>query len=104
MYKNKIEELIEKKDFKQAKECILKDKEISQDIEMLKYLGLCNINLGEYNEALENFKVVDGKIVLQGVADSSAIVEKAIVLAQKEEPDYKIESTISVVQDFKARF
>lgn len=48
--------------------------------------------------------VVDGKIVLQGVADSSAIVEKAIVLAQKEEPDYKIESTISVVQDFKARF
>ena len=48
--------------------------------------------------------VVDGKIVLQGVADSSAIVEKAIVLAQKDEPDYKIESTISVVQDFKARF
>lgn len=46
--------------------------------------------------------VVDNKIVLQGVADSSAIVEKAIVLAQKELSDYKIESTISIVQDFKA--
>ena len=39
---------------------------------------------------------------MQGVADSSAIVEKAVVLAQKELSDYKIQSTISVVQDFKA--
>lgn len=46
--------------------------------------------------------VIDNKIVLQGVADSSAIVEKALVLSQKEIPDYKIESSISVVQDFKA--
>lgn len=46
--------------------------------------------------------VIDNKIVLQGVADSNAIVEKAVVLSQKEVPDYKIESTISVVQDFKA--
>lgn len=45
--------------------------------------------------------VIDKKIILQGVADSSAIVEKAIVLAQKEVTDYKVESTISVVQDFK---
>lgn len=46
--------------------------------------------------------VADDKIILQGVADSSAIVEKAVVLAQKENPDYKIESTVSIVQDFKA--
>ncbi len=46
--------------------------------------------------------VIDNRIVLQGVADSSAIVEKAIVLSQKEVPDYKIESTISIVQDFRA--
>lgn len=45
--------------------------------------------------------VIDNKIILQGVADSSAIVEKALVLAQKEVTDYKIESTISIVQDFK---
>ncbi len=45
--------------------------------------------------------VIDKKIVLQGIADSSAIVEKALVLAQKTYPDYKIESAISVVQDFK---
>ena len=46
--------------------------------------------------------VIENRIVLQGVADSSAIVEKAIVLAQKELPDFKIESTVSIVQDFKA--
>lgn len=46
--------------------------------------------------------VIDNRIVLQGVADSSAIVEKAIVLSQKELPDFKIESTVSIVQDFKA--
>ena len=46
--------------------------------------------------------ISENRIVLQGVADSSAIVEKAIVLAQKELPDFKIESTVSIVQDFKA--
>jgi len=47
--------------------------------------------------------VAEGNTVtLQGVADSSAIVEKAIVLSQKELSDFKIESAISVVQDFKA--
>ena len=45
--------------------------------------------------------VIDKKIVLQGIADSSAVVEKALVLAQKAYPDYKIESAVSVVQDFK---
>ena len=45
--------------------------------------------------------VIDKKIVLQGIADSSAVVEKAVVLAQKAYPDYKVESAISVVQDFK---
>ncbi|MBS7310052.1 MAG: cytidylate kinase-like family protein [Treponema sp.] len=46
--------------------------------------------------------VDENTVTLQGVADSSAIVEKAVVLAQKELSDYKIQSTISVVQDFKA--
>ncbi len=45
--------------------------------------------------------VIDKRIVLQGIADSSAMVEKAVILSQKANPDYKIESAVSVVQDFK---
>ena len=45
--------------------------------------------------------VIGEKIVLQGIADSRAVVENALVLAQKAYPDYKVESAISVVQDFK---
>ncbi len=45
--------------------------------------------------------VNNGKIILQGVADSNAIVEKALILARKLHPEYEIESVISVVQDFK---
>ncbi|MCQ2610833.1 MAG: cytidylate kinase-like family protein [Treponema sp.] len=45
--------------------------------------------------------VTGNKIVLQGVADSNAIVEKALILSSKELPEYQFESTISVVQDFK---
>ena len=43
----------------------------------------------------------NGVIVLQGVADSSAVVEKALSVSRKILPDYKIESAISIVQDFK---
>ncbi len=42
------------------------------------------------------------KIVLHGVADSNAIVEKALSIAASELPEYKVESAISIVQDFKA--
>ncbi|QTQ12431.1 cytidylate kinase-like family protein [Treponema parvum] len=46
---------------------------------------------------------IEGKaIVLQGVADSSAIVEKALAVSHKILPDYSITSAISIVQDFKA--
>ena len=41
-------------------------------------------------------------IVLQGVADSSALAEKAVAIASTIITDKKIESCISVVQDFKA--
>jgi len=43
----------------------------------------------------------NGVITLQGVADSTAVVEKAVSAARKILPDYKIESAISIVQDFK---
>lgn len=44
----------------------------------------------------------DDTVVLQGVADSAALVEKAVSLASKILPDYKVESGISIVQDFKS--
>ena len=41
-------------------------------------------------------------IVLQGVADSTVLAEKAVAIASTIIVDKKIESCISVVQDFKA--
>lgn len=59
MDKQEIINLIGSKEYAKAKEAILKlltqDKD---DIELIKYLGLCNINLGLEDEALENFKKV----------------------------------------------
>ncbi|MGI5059185.1 AAA family ATPase [Treponema pectinovorum] len=43
-----------------------------------------------------------GKVTLHGVADSSAIVERALMITQAELPEYKVESAVNVVQDFKA--
>ncbi len=46
---------------------------------------------------------VDGKkMVLHGVADSAAMAEHAVTIAQSELPSYRVESAISVVQNFKA--
>lgn len=47
--------------------------------------------------------ISDKKLILHGIADSSSIIHKAIAVASRELPDYKIESSISVVQDFKGR-
>ena len=71
--------------------------------EMLLAQKLVNSLVFEHNITVNFLRalVIDKKIVLQGIADSSAIVEKAVVLAQKAYPDYKVESAISVVQDFK---
>ncbi|MBO5401130.1 MAG: cytidylate kinase-like family protein [Spirochaetaceae bacterium] len=45
--------------------------------------------------------VIDGeKLILQGVADSVAISEKAASLAREIMPDKTVESCISIVQDF----
>ncbi len=44
----------------------------------------------------------DDIIILQGVADSSALADKAVAIASTIVTDKKIESCISVVQDFKA--
>lgn len=72
--------------------------------ELLSAQRLVNKLIFEYNLNI-NFlhAVISGTtLTLQGVADSSALVEKAMSVAQKAFPEYKIESAISVVQDFKA--
>ena len=72
--------------------------------ELLSAQRLVNKLVFEYNLNI-NFlhAVISGTtLTLHGVADSSALVEKAMSVAQKTFPDYKIESAISVVQDFKA--
>lgn len=42
------------------------------------------------------------KLILHGVADSAAVAERAVAVAASELPNYKVESAISIVQDFKA--
>jgi hypothetical protein len=46
--------------------------------------------------------IEDDKLILQGVADSIAISEKAVSLAREIMPDKTVESCISIVQDFNA--
>ena len=42
------------------------------------------------------------KLILHGVAESAAVAEQAVSVAASELPGYKVESAISIVQDFKA--
>lgn len=44
----------------------------------------------------------EDRLILQGVADSAALAEKAVQIASQFMPEKKVESCISVVQDFKA--
>lgn len=43
------------------------------------------------------------KIVLNGIADSSATVERALTICHLEAPDYEVTSSIKVVQDSRGR-
>lgn len=72
---------------------------------MLKAQELVNRLLFEYKININFLHASlddESKIVtLQGVADSQAIVDRAVTVAYKIIPDYTIKSAISVVQDFK---
>lgn len=46
--------------------------------------------------------IVDDIVTLQGVAESAAVAERAVAIAQEVMPTKKIVSAISIVQDFKA--
>lgn len=71
--------------------------------ELIKCQHLVNKLVFEYKLSIEFLRaVIDGKnLTLQGVADSTVLVERAIKIAAVELPEYTITSAISVVQDFK---
>ncbi len=71
---------------------------------MLDAQHLVNRLVFEYKINIEFLRaVIEGKTVtLQGVADSSAVVERALKLAAETMPGYTAKSAISIIQDFKA--
>ena len=72
--------------------------------ELLKAQRLVDSLVFEYKLNINFLRAVIEKktVTLQGVADSTALVEKAVAISAKILPDYKIESAVSIVQDFKA--
>ena len=89
------------------KTLITEDKE-KKGAEKLKSLydaqKLVNTLIFEYKLNIIFLKaVINGdSVVLHGVSDSAAVTEKAITIASSLVPDKKVESCISIVQDFKA--
>ena len=73
--------------------------------ELLKCQHLVNKLVFDSKLSIEFLRIVinDGALVLQGVANSSAVVERALRIAAEELPGYPVSSAVSVVQDFKAR-
>lgn len=72
--------------------------------ELLICQRIVNMLILEYNLSINFLRatVKNGKVTLHGIADSSAIVERALVITQAELPEYNVVSAINVVQDFKA--
>ena len=72
--------------------------------ELLKGQHLVNILVFEHKLSISFLKAVvtDKKVILQGVADSMAVVEKAVAVSSSIMEGYIVESAISVVQDFKS--
>lgn len=73
--------------------------------ELIKCQHLVNKLIFEYKLNIEFLRaVIEGdNLILQGVADSSVLVERALKISAVELPEYNVTSSISVVQDFKAR-
>ncbi len=72
--------------------------------ELLVGQRVVNMLIFDYELNISFLRAVidDKKLILQGVADSSAVVERAVKIAGAELPKYTVESAISIVQDFKA--
>lgn len=80
------------------------EKGIKKLAELQKCQHLVNTLVFKHKIKVEFLRAVmeDGVIILQGVADSSVLVEKALNIAKTECPEYEIKSSISIIQDFKA--
>lgn len=72
--------------------------------ELIKAQHLVNTLVFEHKINVNFLKAViyDNKVILQGVADSVAVAEKAVGISSSIMEGYTVESAISVVQDFKA--
>ncbi len=72
--------------------------------ELQKCQHLVNKLIFNHKIKIEFLRAVmeDNVITLQGVADSSVLVEKALNIARTECPGFEIKSSVSVIQDFKA--
>ena len=72
--------------------------------ELVKAQHLVNKLIFEHKISISFLKAVitDNRIILQGVADSIAAVEKAVGISSEIMQGYVVESAISVVQDFKS--
>ena len=90
-----------------VKSTVTPEKETASKIKiesLLKAQRLVNTLIFEYKLNINFLHAVihDKTIVLQGVADSAALSEKAVSIASSLMTNYTVESAISVVQDFKA--
>lgn len=90
-------------------DCIITpEKEAAGKIKLDKLLSaqrLVNKLVFEYKLNINFLRAViqdDETLSLQGVADSAALAEKAVSISAQLMPDRKIESCISIVQDYKA--
>jgi cytidylate kinase len=90
-----------------CKTIITPDKEAKGKVKLTELLAaqrLVNTLVFEYKLNINFLRAVihEDTVTLQGVADSTALAEKAVSIASQIMPDKKVESCISVVQDFKA--
>lgn len=76
-----------------------------QLFELLKCQRLVDKLIFEQKLSIEFLRAVikDGALILQGVANSASVVERALRIAATELPEYSVSSAISIAQDFKAR-
>ncbi len=100
MDKQKIIKLVDCQDFKTAKELILQESDnIKNDTEMQKLLGLCNINLGCTEEALENFSFLLNK----NPNDALSLYYLAAIYIEKEDfiqAETLLKKVIDLRQDY----
>lgn len=92
--KKHITEDIEKEGMNRIDELLIGQRLVN----LLVFVYDMNINFLRANITTENGEKV---VTLRGIAESSAVVERALMISSCEIP-YKVKSEISVVQDYKA--